>query len=247
MKIFFLFISLFIFLYSFSQKPRDTIGMDRYEKEAAQEDFKKCNELTNDFKGVSFQTLEQMISDEIIFASSKSNIVVNYHQPFSKHMTIIDIYDYTPVFCNYNNPAYNQSDSWNKKTIRYLHRKFSVNMIPYLPHKGEFVNKETVKSNVDKNDKTIKVFLNQKKSEISGHFNADDGEKYHFIPAKGFRESKLNLKDGSYQEFEINFRNYLGKIITVKYIYDEYKEVYKTYQYKLQKWIEIPTTDEYKF
>ena len=248
MKIYFLFIFFFIFLYTFSQKPRDTIRQLQREKEAEQRDFKKCTELKNDFKDVSFRTLGQMIADEIIFKINKKNIIVNYNPPFSKYQGIVLLgFDDRKDYCNYLNPSYNQSDFWNEKTVKFLQRKLDFNIIPYLPFKGEFINRKTVKFNMDSNDKAILVFLKQRKSEISGHINADEGEKYYFIPAKGFRESNLNLSDRSYPEFEINFRNYLGKIVTVKYTYDEYKEVYKTFQYKNKKWIEIQTINEYKF
>jgi len=76
MKIYFLFIFFFIFLYTFSQKPRDTIWQLQREKEAEQRDLKKCAELKNDFKDVSFRNLGQMIADEIIFKINKKNQIV---------------------------------------------------------------------------------------------------------------------------------------------------------------------------
>ncbi|MCI3939425.1 hypothetical protein MQX03_19815 [Chryseobacterium aahli] len=237
---------VFLFYFCYAQKPRDTIRELQREKEAEQKDLKKCNNLKNDFKDISFKRLEKKIVDQLIF--DRKSIIINYRQPFSKYTTmILDPFDYTPHYCNYWNPAYNQSDFWNKRTVRYLHRKFNINIIPFLPEKGQFINVQNVKFNIDKNDKAILIFLKQKKTEILGHFNANEGEKYHFFHAKGYKENKLNLSEKSYQEFEINFRNYLGKIVTVRYTYDDNKEVYKTFQYKLKKWIEIPTKDEYKF
>ena len=37
------------------------------------------------------------------------------------------------------------------------------------------------------------------------------------------------------------------KKVLVKYIIDKNKNYYKTYQYQNKNWVEIPTTDEYKF
>lgn len=238
---------VFLFCFRNSQKPRDSMREIRREMKIQQEDLKKCNDLKDDFKDVSFKSLEELISNKITFRNIK-NIIINYRPPFSKY-TMINVipYDYTPIYCNYRNPAYNQSDFWNEKTVKYIHSKYNINLIPYLPDKGEFINQETVKVNMDRKDKAILVFLKQKKTEISGHFNSDEETKYAFFPAKGSRGRKLNLSKKSYQEFEINFRNYIGKIITVRYEYDEDRVVYETYQFVNKTWIEIDTKDEYKF
>lgn len=242
---------LFFFcLLSYGQIPRDTIRESRLEKERESEALKKCNELKDDFKNISFKKLEKRIVDEIILDSTKENIIINYRPPFSRHR-IIFVNPFadadTPVYCNYTNPGYNQSDFWNKRTVRYLHRKFKVNIIPFLPIKEKFINIQNVKFNVDKNDKAISVFLKQKKIEISGHINANEGEKYHFFNARGYKEKKLNLSKLSYQELKIEFSNYLNKIITVRFIYNEADVIIKTYQYQNKKWIEISTKEEYKF
>lgn len=229
-------------------------SMDKYIRDSLMElelqkiNYKKCDDLKKDFQNVSFKSLGKKIADEVIFDRTKKNIIINYRQPFSKQsMIIVDLFDYTPVYCNYENPSYNQSDFWSKEKVRYLQRKFHVNIIPYLHNKGQFVNKETIKTYINKNDKAIRVFLNQKKIEILGHFNANQGELCYFFPSKGFKDEKLDFNKEFYQEFEISFKNYLGKIISVRYSYDSDYEIYKTYQYKDKKWVEIHTTDDYKF
>lgn len=176
MKLCFSFLFFFSFCLIFGQ------SMDRYIRDSLRElelqktDYKKCDDLKNEFKGISFKRLEEKIVDEIIFERTKKNIIINYRQPFSKQsMIIVDPFDYTPVYCNYENPSYNQSDFWSKKKVRYLQRKYHINIIPYLPIKGEFVNKETIKTNINKNDKGIRVFLNQREIEILGHYNANQG------------------------------------------------------------------------
>jgi hypothetical protein len=220
---------------------------EKEDREAMQNDLKKCSTLINEFKEVNFKDLELMIVNEISFKNIKNNVIINYDQPFSLGRNIIiDSYDYTPVYCNYDNPVYNQSHFWNKKTIKYLQRKFNVNMIPYLPQKGMFVSKKTIETYVNKKDKAISVFLKQKKTEISGNTDADEGEKYSFIPAKGFQAKTVDLSRNNYQEFEINFRNYPGKIVIVRFSYD-HDDVYKSYQFVDKAWQEIETKEGYRF
>ena len=220
---------------------------EKEDREAKQNDLKKCSALINEFKEVNFKDLELMIVNEISFKNIKNNVIINYDQPFSLGRNIIiDSYDYTPVYCNYDNPVYNQSDFWNEKTIKYLQRKFNINMIPYFPQKGMFINNQTIETYVNKKDKAISSFLKQKKTEISDNIDADEGEKYSFIPAKGFKGKKLDLSRYCYQEFEINFRNYPGKIVIVRFSYDQ-DDVYKSYQFVDKVWQEIKTKEEYRF
>ena len=62
---------------------------------------------------------------------------------------------------------------------------------------------------------------------------------------------------GENQNFDTVFLEFLnkpGKIVVVKFKYNfdepiskDEDTVYKTYQYQNKNWVEIPTTDEYKF
>ena len=45
----------------------------------------------------------------------------------------------------------------------------------------------------------------------------------------------------------LQFTTLKEKIVLVKSIIDKNKNYYKTYQYQNKNWVEIPTTDEYKF
>ena len=241
------FLIIFFFALSYSQTGRDTVAEQKYIDEQKIEDFKRCNILIKDFEGVSFKKLGKIVANNITFDNTKKSMIIQYTLPFGyKPEIIIDIYDYTPVYCNYKNPIYNQSDFWNKTTVKYLQRKYFINLIPYLHDKGEFINDETVKTNVKKDDKAIKFFLKSQMTEIDGHFNANNGEKYYYFPYKN-NKNKIDLSEQNSQKIEIKFRNYLGKIVSVQYKYDEHNSIYNTYQYQNKKWVEIPTIEEYKF
>ena len=53
----------------------------------------------------------------------------------------------------------------------------------------------------------------------------------------------------NFDTVRIEFQNFIGKVIGFKIIYNgnEKELTQKTYQYQNKNWVEIPTTDEYKF
>ena len=53
----------------------------------------------------------------------------------------------------------------------------------------------------------------------------------------------------NFNTLKLEFFNYPNKIVKIGFVYnsDYENKIYKTYQYQNKNWVEIPSTDEYKF
>ena len=97
-----------------------------------------------------------------------------------------------------------------------------------------------------------KDLLNQKKGK---YVEINKGKIFEkeilFFP---YNRNNLELKvigneNVNFDTVRIEFQNFIGKVIGFKIIYNgnEKELTQKTYQYQNKNWVEIPTTDEYKF
>ncbi|MFC6266768.1 hypothetical protein [Frigoriflavimonas asaccharolytica] len=254
MKKYLSFLLVFFFALSYSQTGRDTVAEQKYIDEQKIEDFKKCNAIIKDFENISFKKLEKIVVENIIFDNTKRNIIIDYRPSFSLNsVMIIDKYDYTPVYCNYSNPLYNQSDFWTKKNIKLMVKKFSKNLIPRNGTRDEFIYDEITSKSTTNFRKLSADTRKQQEGKYIKIYNETNQEVQNFFYFPFHRKENLVLENDvrtvirNYDELHLKFTNYLDKIVTVKYKYNEDNSIFKTYQYQNKKWVEIPTIEEYKF
>ena len=89
---------------------------------------------------------------------------------------------------------------------------------------------------------TEKEFWNKKNiSKFSKKLN----KKIKIQTISSIEDTKIDNKTTN--SLCLQFTTLKEKKVLVKYIIDKNKNYYKTYQYQNKKWVEIPTTDEYKF
>ena len=163
-----------------------------------------------------------------------------------------DVYSYTSSEARC--PYYNQAIFWNVKNVKYLVNKFRKNFIPkkYGVEFG-FINEKdkNILKHID-NKVFAKDLLNQKKGK---YVEINKGKIFEkeilFFP---YNRNNLELKvidneNVNFDTVRIEFQNFIGKVIGFKIIYNgnEKELTQKTYQYQNKNWVEIPTTDEYKF
>lgn len=274
MKTPFSFLLLFLFLLGFGQKIENTRGY-QIEKYCIEKN-KIYLELEKDFKGVNFSKLYTKIVSDFDLEKIKGNNLVFYFRNLENERKGFVFEDEWICKNNSLNPFYNQTSFWNKKTIRYIQKKLNKNLIPFLQRIGDYVFVNNSEENLDERTeyyyfreskklieltkkqskgtliKKYKRFDSSKKEEITN----EEKKEFYYFP---YSKDKLELitLQGENQNFDTIFLEFLnkpGKIVVVKFQYNldepiskDEDTVYKTYQYQNKKWVEIPTTDEYKF
>lgn len=89
---------------------------------------------------------------------------------------------------------------------------------------------------------TEQKFWNQKNiSKLSEKLN----KKLELLNVGSIEDAKIDNKISN--SLCLQFITSINKEVAIKYIINNQKSYYKTYQYQNKKWVEIPTTDEYKF
>ena len=245
MKTLFSFLFVFLFVFGFGQRNYTT-----YEKrqELYQENYKA---LMAESKSIDLKKLDKIIlknidekklkKDNLVFIIEDLDVKIF---PFE-----IDAYEYVPSKAI--NPYFNQSTFWTRKNIKYLVDKLKKNIIPYKGgYEYGFIDSIQLKNLDNKifakelSNQKIGKYLQEKDGKISEkvflYFPYDDEN----LELKSIEKENIN-----FDTINIKFRNFQGKIVSFKIIYNADREntVTKTYQYQNKTWIEIPTKEEYEF
>lgn len=139
---------------------------------------------------------------------------------------------------NIKNPNYNYLDFYTPENIKLLQKKIKKNLyFDFSDSKFENneyrpIKKETLKHPF------YKYLVSMKGADKTICYDPDT-----------IVSEPITLSEAG--RIQLDFRNHLGGIVVVKYDYFIYNSfspiVFKTYQYRDKKWIEIPTNDEHKF
>ena len=240
------FLLLFLFLLGFGQSNEGFIrdSLRRIEE------IKLEKKIIKDFGNLEYESLNTKIINDIDFSKiSQKNIVFCYENySYDVARVFIDLNDANQPLNNFKNPAFNQKDFWTIKTLKTLSKKTNKNFIPILDtDKIEDITqfKKSLHYNYSRKDPILSLLNKFKKGKIKEVIN----EFYYFST----ENNNLELNQNEYEHMEklgklnIEFGNYLNKIVTVKFTYNDNDETYRTYQYQNKNWVEIPTIDEYKF
>ena len=240
------FLLLFLFLLGFGQSNEGFVrdSLRRIEE------VKLEKNIIRNFENLEYKSLKTKIINDIDFSKILQKNIVFCYENYSYDVArvFIDLNDANQPLNNFKNPAFNQKDFWTIKTLKTLSKKTNKNFIPILDtDKIENINqfKKTLHYNYSRKD-PILLLLNKFKK---GKIKVVKSEFYYFST----ENNNLELNRNEYEHMEklgklnIEFGNYLNKIVTVKFTYNDKDETYKTYQSQTKKWVAIPTTDEYKF
>ena len=239
------FLLLFLFLLGFGQKIRDTTC--GYEKHLSE-----YKQVLLESKYIDYSKLYKNIVNDIDKRRlSNKNLVF-----LVEDKKIINPYDEQIGECEYVskfwlNPNYNQTNFWNKLNIEFLKKRLKKNLIParYSEYSSiQFITDNTLKSDFIE---LVKLVKEQKIAEIIEKQNQriTIRKKIYYFPYF-IKDLVLinNIDKKNYDLLYLKFYNYKKRIVTVRFDYLDNKDgYYKTYQYQNKKWVEIPTTDEYKF
>jgi len=267
------FLLLFLFLLGFGQKTESTRSyqIEKY----CNEQNKIYLQLEKDFKRVDFSKLYiKIVSDFDLEKIKDDNLVFHFRNLENERRGSVFEDEW---ICENNslNPFYNQVSFWNKKTIKYIQKKLNKNLIPFLQRIDDYVFVDNSEENLDErteyyyfreSKKLIELTKKQSKGTLIKKYKrfdssnkvetVDEKKEFYYFP---YNKDKLELitLQGENQNFDTVFLEFLnkpGKIVVVKFKYNldepiskDEDTVYKTYQYQNNKWVEIPTTDEYKF
>lgn len=249
MKPHFTFFFIFLFLLGFAQTNEGFIrdSLRRIEEQKLEK------KIITDFQNLEYESLRKKIINEIDFSKLTQNNIVFYYENCSYDVAkvFIDLNDANQPLNNFKNPAFNQKDFWTIKTLKNLSKKTHKNFIPILgTDKIEDINqfKKTLHY-YSKKDPILSLLNKFKKGKMIANDNRLKNEFYYFSTNRNILEFNQNDAENieNLGRLSIEFRNYLKKIVTIKFTYNDNEEIYKTYQYQNKKWVEIPTTDEYKF
>ena len=248
----FIFIFIFLFSLGFGQI-KDSLRKDRIEKELVQYEKQKQDSLISDFQNVNFEKLTDEIINEIAFSKNirKKNLIFIYEPLRIEQKLLINATDRVPYY-NIENPAYNQKQFWTEKSIKKLVKLTKKHLIPQLQINNYFINNSketqtTIHYFYNKNDELFKKNNIKKKGKFVDFLGKETD--FFYFPYKCQQEIVISNIDGkkNYGVINVEFANFIGKIVTIKFIYNDNYEIYKTYQYQNKKWVEIITTEKYKF
>ena len=243
------FLLLFLFLLVFGQTKENSY---EYRKQKYEETV--YNELMKESKIMNLKKFDKIVLGSIDESKLKKENVVFLIQDLDIKIFYYyeDVYSYTSSKARC--PYYTQAIFWNVKNVKYLVNKFRKNFIPkkYGVEFG-FINEKdkNILKHID-NKVFAKDLLNQKKGK---YVEINKGKIFEkeilFFP---YNRNNLELKvigneNVNFDTVRIEFQNFIGKVIGFKIIYygNEKELTQKTYQYQNKNWVEIPTTDEYKF
>ena len=263
------FLLLFLFLLGFGQKT--SYQIEKY----CNKQNKIYLQLEKDFKRVDFSKLYiKIVSDFDLEKIKDDNLVFHFRNLENERKGSVFEDEW---ICENNslNPFYNQVSFWNKKTIKYIQKKLNKNLIPFLQRIDDYVFVDNSEENLDErteyyyfreSKKLIELTKKQSKGTLIKKYKrfdssnkvetVDEKKEFYYFP---YNKDKLELitLQGENQNFDTVFLEFLnkpGKIVVVKFKYNldepiskDEDTVYKTYQYQNKNWVEIPTTDEYKF
>lgn len=206
-------------------------------------------EIIKDFKNVNFESLKRKIIKEIdVNKLPQKNIFFNYtNYSYDVSRIFIDLNDASGPLNNFKNPAFNQKDFWTLQTLKKLCRKTGKNLIPSLSS-DEIEDIEEFKKNLQYNyskKDPFYILLHKFKRGIL-IINNEDGivlnKEFYFFSTKDKSLKIIQKGNAGFENLSnlnLEFSNYLNKIVEVKFIYNDY-EIVKTYQYQNKIWIEIP-------
>lgn len=241
MKIYYTFFSLFIIFCTSAQKPYDSTKNFRhvYDEVDCKIIWKNNKKLYKLFKKeankIDYKSLGNVIIKDLDLENMPDKNI-----GFKLYSTEVVYATFVVCSNNFNtkNPNYNYLDFYTPENIKLLHKKIQKNLYfdfsdskfennEYRPIKKEIINHPFYKylASMKGADKTICYDPDTVVSE------------------------PITLNEAGW--IELDFRNHLGGIVVVKYDYFIYNKfspiVFKTYQYRDKKWLEIPTKYEYQF
>lgn len=255
MKTLFSFLFVFLFLLGFGQT---NIGFVRDSLKRIEEK-KLEKKIIDNFKDIELEFLKIKIVDDIDFDRLYSKNILFYYKNWSYNISkvLIDLNDAIEPNNNFKNPVFNQKDFWTKEILRRLCKKSRKNFIPILNGHNItdtlefskdldnlFSKNEPFKNLLDDFKIGMVIIYNkvQKIQEEKKIYYFNDNKKTDLILYKNYNSDVENIG-----KLDLEFSNYLDKIITVKFIYNEKDIIIKSYQYQNKTWVEIPTKKEHEF
>lgn len=209
--------------------------------------------LKEEAKKTNYSKLaNEIIKDIDLSKLPEKNLIFIYNdKPFKM------IFNNEPCKCCFEslstNPVYNDPVFWSKKNIKLMVKEFKKNLIPRNGTRHVFIYDKLMSKSTTNFGKLTADTKKQKKGKYIEMYNGSNEEEQNFFYFPFHKKEDLLLvkntetDNRNYDELYLKFTNYLGKIVTIRYEYNEDNSIYKTYQYQNKKWVEIPTIDEYKF
>ncbi|WP_157886039.1 hypothetical protein [Chryseobacterium glaciei] len=211
------------------------------------------HQILVDFKDLNYTKLNQKIISDIDFNQLKNENLVFYFSSLRRPIILISPHD--EVSRNVN-PAFNQTIFWNKKTIRFIRKKYHKNLIPFLKEANSFLFVKNNKlesysgsfSSYDLNDKKKLLKLSKKRKKgLILKTQKNSQEEFYYFPFKSKNLTiNTNKETENFNTLYLEFHNKLNKIVVVDFIYNlNYNNVtHKTYQYKNNNWEEVSLLKE---
>jgi len=208
--------------------------------------------LMNESKTVNLRKLKKIVLNNIDDKKlTKNNLVFVIKDLDEKIFAFeIDAYQYVPSTALH--PYFNQATFWTKKNINYLVNKFKKNLIPSRSsYQYSFINDSIQLKSLDN-----KIFAKELSNQKKGKYIQEEASKISekeilYFP---YRNENLELKciekeNVNFDVIDVQFRNFEGKVVSLKIIYNDDRDnaVTKTYQYQNKTWVEIPTKKEHEF
>lgn len=258
MKPHFTFFFIFLFLFGFGQKvENDSCSYYR-------ENLLKISEKVKKEKNkIIYKKLIKVIGLDLDKEKlDKENLVLIYNVDFNYYPRIADDEISKEYDCHLDEKLYcvnfNQETFWTKNNIKFLRKYLNKNIILSNQNLAFTKPNQNEKKSFKKKNKhyvSLRKFLQkQKQGDYTLVTSVKKEEmKMCYLPY----ESNENLhliydttnNSRNFDTLKLEFFNYPNKIVKIGFVYnfDYEKKIYKTYQYQNKKWVEIPTTDEYKF
>ena len=263
MKIPLSFLLLFLFLLGFGQKMKYDSCYDygEYVNDLAEKVKKEKNQI-------NYKKLIKIIDRDINKEKLNSeNLVLTYNVDldYYPHIVMDETIKYgCSVDEKLYHPNFNQETFLTKSNINFLSKYLNKNIIlsnqnlTFIKPKQNEDKKSYYKKSFNKKNRhyvSLKRFFQKQKQ---GNYTLVTSVKKDeidmcYLPYEN--NGNLHLindetnNNKNFNTLKLEFFNYPNKIVKIGFVYnsDYENKIYKTYQYQNKNWVEIPTTDEYKF
>ena len=263
MKTPFSFLLLFLFLLGFGQKIKDD-SCSYYRKHL----YELAEKVKKEKNQINYKKLIEIIDRDINKEKIKTeNLVLIYNVDFNYYPRLADdevIKNDCLLDEKFNCINFNQETFWTKNNIKFLSKYLNKNIIlsnqnlTFTKSRHDEYKKDYYKKSFNKKNRhyvSLKRFFQKQKQ---GNYTLVTSVKKDeidmcYLPYEN--SGNLHLiydqtnNSKNFNTLKLEFFNYPNKIVKIGFVYnsDYENKIYKTYQCQNKNWVEIPTTDEYKF
>lgn len=235
LRITFLFVFMFMFLLGNGQRTQsyyDSICDLAYKSDSI-----LYLKLKKESKHVNYNKLTEKIINDINWSKlNQPNLIFTVIAKTKPNLTDVHPSGTCDFYRKSDNPNYNDSIFWTKKSINLMVNKYKKNIIPTI--NDSFIYNKTSLFNIIGFNNLITRTIRQK----VGSFN--NGKKFHYFNYDKENELILSENEKNYDYLQLIFTNELENKVIVIYNYklhSSYKSenVKKKYQYINKEWVEL--------